>query len=918
MPSRSIRERRDRERRRVFVGRETELSALRSLLAGDEPSHNICEITGLGGIGKSALLQHFLKQVPARVASAEATIEISQTPLAILTAWAHSLDQPDALEEFWKRQSRYSKALERVATEDAGLASGVVQVAENAGVAGAFVSGALGRERMRSLLGKILPGPDVELYLDAPEHLTEAFLQGINDLADETGRVLLALDYYEGATTEVDRWLRSLLDRDLSIQVVLIVVGREPLIKTDRRWLEWRTAILPIRLGPLSSDETRQYLDRRGVSDRDDVQELVRSSHGIPAAIEWSADFVLSGTGASLGPAGPTSIAEVHQVVTDRMISQMEGGDRRFLDALFACSSVRWFSEELLSELLESSADEELDYLLHYSFVTVRPDATFALDDTFRFYIDRRLRGRRMAQWIKYHQIAAGYHSRHREALTPLSSTWLVHLIEETYHAFCIDPQEGSSALALDLLQLPWPALVQHINPVVEAARAATNGGASAVLSFAEGLLSLAAGEFEVAVESLGMALDRAVDPSADARLRFSAAIHLVDALVRQASMAEALQVAADWAERASISNEPVLSALLYARAAEASNSLGDTETSREFSARAEGTLFVAEPDLQSGEAWMILAWTYAFRGEYSAARRSVEHARAAWILAEHDYGIAQLNSTASWLSFLNGDCEVAIGQARAAIDYFTGAEDHYFAAMARMNLAEALRRQGDLDDAIDAGEESARTMSELGASIYQGIATYRLGRALFDRGDLQEAKSRLLIAFDIEASLVDEKYSLGMTSMYLFDVEIELDNIADAIEFGTVAADAWSQAGHLHGRAFGGLVRAKLGLLNLDFDRARSDLNESLQLARAHHYLDVEAESVLLATVVEVVSGTIELAEAAVEAVDSAARMADAFSPTLRQDCHRRTLGLLSASRLQERPDVAELLAVWRGNSAD
>ena len=901
--TRSIRERRDRERERLFVGRRAEHEAIMSLLTGPEPDFNIVEISGVGGIGKSALLDRCLNDMRPDAHVARSSIEVDTTPLAILASWATGLGR-NLLREYDKKERRYLAAMERVASEESGLKPALMSAVESSGMAGGMVTGAIGKDRLKSILGKYLPGQDVDLYLDAPEHLTSAYIDGVNELAARR-RVIMAIDYFEGASGDVDRWLRGLLDRGLSSNTVLVIATRDRLERIDTRWLDWRQSTLPVPLGPLSDDETAEYLRRRQIADPSIIEDFTANSHGIPAAVEWSADFWLAEHNTALGRL-TGSFAEVHKAVADRMLNQLDANDKHTLQVLFSAAVLRWFTEDLLEHVAGGQPSDQLGYLLRYSFLTVRLDGAYALDDSFRFYVEERFKTRNRDLWHAAHVKAAAYHRSALSKAPDQTRDWLAHLVEATYHEFTLDAGSASVYLASLIASLPWPTLLQQIGPVVDAAKLAT-GSAPAVVGLAEGLLSLAASDLPTAEDGLRLAVED-VDGTTGPRLRATAAVYLVDALNRQGEVEAALESAQAWRHKATSAGEIDLGALLAARAAEAAGILGNLTLSAELSGEAEVALQEAGHGLIPGEAWLVLAWTYAFRGAYEDAERATERSHDCWRSIDHQYGLAQLDSTDAWLNFLLGRFDRAVDLAQRAEEYFVSVNDRFYIAMAKMNRAEAERRRGQLSRALDLGGEAAALFSDLGVPIYEAIARYRLGWAQYQAGNVDGALEDLLIAFDIEANRVDERYSLGMVAFYLFEVELSRGAITSARDYARVAIDAWESAQNGHGRSYAEFVRACLDTIDGNVTSARSALQRAIEKATTPRYGEILADAALLDAILlheesESEAGILEVALA------PAYEVSDIYNAHYVHECRARIAVILTASTLRVRSSGLVLL---------
>lgn len=212
--------------------------------------------------------------------------------------------------------------------------------------------------RVRDLDGNALPDG---LALQ----LADAIIRDVNTEHATTGRqVVLVLDGYEGFRDVAGPWLLdSLLGprvAAISGDLRLIVSGREPLQRTEARWLaDWDDVIINVELEPFTLEETEQFLKaRRGGSScsQTDVSAAHHVTGGLPV---WLALW----RPPAIGPAQSIDLASAEhvQAVVDRFLMWWrEPAQLRWVRKAWI---PRQFNREILSIVLGDEADAAFDWL---------------------------------------------------------------------------------------------------------------------------------------------------------------------------------------------------------------------------------------------------------------------------------------------------------------------------------------------------------------------------------------------------------------------------------------------------------------------------------------------------------------------------------------------------------------------------
>jgi hypothetical protein len=292
--------------RKIFIGRNNELHFfIHDILEPDEPTHNIVSISGQGGVGKSTLVNCFNDEAHATnfkdYCFTALVNERQITPTSIMERFAEQLHIEG---EFKKALSQYKETVyklrsEREAMRDVFLnkAPGLAgTMLEDIPVAGKLLKEGteaateyfITRYRSQQLL------KDAERLEDPIGDLTSAFVKELNLLADtprtkHQRRIILFFDTFEQLAPDAAHWLLDhFLEADVSSNVILVIAGRDSIEDSTpddpKRWLPYLDAntIHFIPLNSFGEEETRTYLQERGITDPIQVTQLWHLSRGLP------------------------------------------------------------------------------------------------------------------------------------------------------------------------------------------------------------------------------------------------------------------------------------------------------------------------------------------------------------------------------------------------------------------------------------------------------------------------------------------------------------------------------------------------------------------------------------------------------------------------------------------------------------
>jgi hypothetical protein len=270
-----------------------------------------------------------------------------------------------------------------------GEAPAILSVSGPGGIGKTALIGAF--EREARAIGRPVVKVDGRDILPTPDDLLAALGHRTLDRAlAELGaaRPLLLIDAFE-SLGGLTRFLRESLVPGLDPSVRLVLAGRYPLgaWRTGERWP------VPIRSLPierLDRDQSRTYLERRGVTAGELRDQILASCGGWPLALSLAADLV-DQFGIRRLPSAPEWRLAVRGLV-EQLLD--EAADPALRTLLEAGAVVRQFDEDTLAAVAGQPAGTAFAALCRMS--TVRPTARgLALHDDIRRLVVDDLRWRR-------------------------------------------------------------------------------------------------------------------------------------------------------------------------------------------------------------------------------------------------------------------------------------------------------------------------------------------------------------------------------------------------------------------------------------------------------------------------------------------------------------------------------------------
>lgn len=303
--------------KRVFkkvpiVGRTESLEELEALLFQPRPRRlrhlHIVSLAAPGGTGKSYFLKSLRTRVGARVLWAGVDHQVLEEEASslhllggLLIRLARQLEEQGlTMSRFAKEALAFRKATSGGDTDSpSGVLAHLKKAAQTAAGANPLLSAVSAGVVFLTSLGEQAQKESESLARDnALRSLTRAFQEDLTAYRERVeseylcwSAPVIVFDTYEWLSPLTDVWIRTeflseeFLDRS---GAVLVLAGREHLLRTDTRWSEWQDQTVSISLKPLERADTFEYLKSLNVPP-ERFEELYHLTEGLPLFLNLAA-----------------------------------------------------------------------------------------------------------------------------------------------------------------------------------------------------------------------------------------------------------------------------------------------------------------------------------------------------------------------------------------------------------------------------------------------------------------------------------------------------------------------------------------------------------------------------------------------------------------------------------------------------
>ncbi|HEX7588747.1 MAG TPA: ATP-binding protein, partial [Anaerolineae bacterium] len=211
--------------------------------------------------------------------------------------------------------------------------------------------------------------------------LNESPLQA---LSAQAGRRVILVDTYE-VLQPLDNWVRDVFLPQLSDNTLVVLAGREPPSAAWSADPGWQSALHILALRNLSPEESRAYLVKCNIPEKEH-DAVLNFTHGHPLALSLVGDVFAQRPGLHFQP---DAAPDIVKTLLERFVQKVPGPAHRA--ALEAVAMVRVTTEALLATMLrpanaaadatsDQSAHELFEWLRDLSFIETSREGLFPHD----------------------------------------------------------------------------------------------------------------------------------------------------------------------------------------------------------------------------------------------------------------------------------------------------------------------------------------------------------------------------------------------------------------------------------------------------------------------------------------------------------------------------------------------------------
>ncbi len=401
---------------RVFVDREEYLDWMTEALERCRERSVVLHLRGIGGIGKSSLLEHWKSTIDDAIRLDCGQYTGFYDRLNIIAKGAVLLGvNLRRFDVLWQIRQRFVEGVEPVKEKGREWAKEVVMaipfigslasIGSAIGAIGAKVSpkikgryGELG-DWLQTRLGKDYMQRLLEILWIEPRHAEflylDALLEDLNNRKNSERPILFMLDQFEDVDNERCRWRynrREITEAELWY-VFLSSLSNCVGVMASRQVLRSKTSeeieIEESELTELDRESCIELLDKRGIENPELQERIVSVSGGNPFVIGAICDLAESG-GLSLNDVEDLR-ADTLEAVRLRTWRRLFSETQDLLRLVEKAGLVPFFNRRIMTVVAPDMITDQWDRLIHLSFVRNRGDGTWVVHDLARELITAEL-----------------------------------------------------------------------------------------------------------------------------------------------------------------------------------------------------------------------------------------------------------------------------------------------------------------------------------------------------------------------------------------------------------------------------------------------------------------------------------------------------------------------------------------------
>ena len=392
---------------KIFVDREEYLDWMDEALKRCEEKSVVLHLRGIGGIGKSSLLEHWKKTVETSIVLDCQQYTEFYDRLNVIAKEVVLLGIPlRRFDVLWQIRQRFVQGVEPVKESGrewakeviaaipfigslvsigsaiSAVGAKVVPILKGKyGIVGKWLQDTLGKNHVERLLEILWKDPHHAefLYLDA-------LLEDVNDRKVTDPPILFLFDHFEYVDAESSHWRyarKEITEAELW-RVFLSSLSKCVGVMASRRHVTSKTTLTieESELTELDRESCIKLLELRKIIDPDLQERIVSVSGGNPFVVGTFCDMADSGTLSleAVENLRAETLEEVRLKTWRRLFSQVKD-----LQGLVNRTGlVPFFSRKVMNIIAPEMDTDQWTRLTHFSFVKDRGDGTFTLNDLAR------------------------------------------------------------------------------------------------------------------------------------------------------------------------------------------------------------------------------------------------------------------------------------------------------------------------------------------------------------------------------------------------------------------------------------------------------------------------------------------------------------------------------------------------------
>ncbi|BAY19630.1 tetratricopeptide TPR_2 [Anabaenopsis circularis NIES-21] len=509
----------------------------------EDPESNplLFQIYGFGGVGKTTLTRKLKETHEPQADFAEVSFGLTagiETPLKLMVKLYEQLPKPTGLlrtdilsksDPFTTLYEQYEETFYKLKTEPVQgksvdteqqntvkdwlelgtgmlLATGAAYFGDSAtalslGLDAVVKTGGMlsdapqaiksSKERMQELLQKHPATKNnkelQELMLEPIPKLTHAFAQALIQKAHKQKHsIVLILDTYEKAPSDIDTWLWQYLLEDTTLKsyrVRIVVAGRRSLLEKEswRKLQQDRDLIYEQKLDEFNKEQTKEYLQHIGITKSGEIQKIYKVTKGLPYYLNW----IKREKEANID----IDFSRGNQAITNLLLQGLSTQQKQIVQLAACC---RWFDRSLIEYLMQKKGiDFEtgacansncFDWLTKCDFVEF-VEGRYRLDDVARDIFRLSFCQDDKTRFRETHELLAKYFEQRANQEVALDSPepekyenadWRQYTAEFIYHALFARRDEGQREFIyhlfasrymkqLEVVMIPFAAVVTEL-----------------------------------------------------------------------------------------------------------------------------------------------------------------------------------------------------------------------------------------------------------------------------------------------------------------------------------------------------------------------------------------------------------------------------------------------------------------------